>query len=518
MNVMNVAFRDRLFTTLKTQLPVRFTPVRYSWHKRGGPDTAEIAATGDLLSLWRLCEWLRYEVTLYDQQSEAVWWGFVHTVEIRFGALKVGMTLDGMANRVRIAYTQEVPGEGIKRYTTSWAQDELSVSEYGYLETMESLSDASATLAEARRDYLLSQRAWPVRRLAPSIGFADASASATLICKGWWHTLDWRYYEHAGSTSETKYEAEPENVTATVGTSVNHYASMGFILPGTDSGEYEITEITLKAAKIGNPNDGLVIDVCAGDGNAPGTAIYTTDVMPASGISNAHTWTTWRFNVQARVTANTQYSIVVRRTGALSDAQFYRVAAHTAQGYTNGMSRVWNGAAWVVYDGGADMLFRIRAQRVVETTAQIQDVIAASCPFITATHMDASSNIYTVQYRDGDARAAKVLDGLLDAGTSTGRELLAIVARNRTLVVYEETPQGIRDYYLTSTGRLLTPWFGPVLPSRPVVGVYVRILDAPDEFFGFIDSMEYVAASGTATYRLRDTLSGINVMIGVRNR
>jgi len=168
---------------------------RQSWRAIGGPHLARIRVGGDITALWGLAEALRCPVELLDDHGEPRWWGYVAEVEVRVGGIALSVTLDSMANRIAVAYAYVTEGDVIgSRATTSWAQDDESVAEYGTVERMESSSGDDSATAAALRDTTLAQLRWPQASLRVTPGGREVGA--TLHCRGWWDTLRWRYYDN----------------------------------------------------------------------------------------------------------------------------------------------------------------------------------------------------------------------------------------------------------------------------------------------------------------------------------
>lgn len=184
-----------------------FEPVRWSHSWRGGPDKAEIAVTGNKFALWRLLQWMRYEVRIRNDVGNYVWWGYINEARVDRGGTVAQKTLDGMTNRVKVQYNYEdVDGLQIAD-VTDWAEDTALQSEWGTKELITTLSDSDQTQAEAYRDQILEAQKRPIPSTA-----RGRSAGGTLHCLGWWHSLDWEYYandagriEHmvAGGTTNT---------------------------------------------------------------------------------------------------------------------------------------------------------------------------------------------------------------------------------------------------------------------------------------------------------------------------
>jgi hypothetical protein len=186
--------------------PISFPDVsmvvnRYSWMAQGGPDEVSITAYGHAERLWELMEWLRAPLEILDETGEAVWWGYVDEVRIRMGAVEMGVSLSGMYNRVAVPFSLLNPsdtGPGV-RSTTSWAQDDDSVGEYGTKELLSPLDEGTLAQAEQHRDTVLQAFRYPVP--VPRVVERGASSEAAIVGLGWWYTLNWQYYANTGDSS-----------------------------------------------------------------------------------------------------------------------------------------------------------------------------------------------------------------------------------------------------------------------------------------------------------------------------
>lgn len=199
-----------------TPLPLALRPLRWSWTEPGGPDYAEIAVDGNNDLLWDMLRLLRCPVTIYNRNGAAVWWGYVSDAAFSTDAVDIAVTLDDMANRVAVAYSLVAAGSQTvgTRATTSWTEDTTSSGEYGTKELLASIDGATTAQAENVRDRLLALHKYPLaipqaagrknRTLSIgqySRGGAAVRGAGRLVCRGWWHTLDWRYYSNSDTTS-----------------------------------------------------------------------------------------------------------------------------------------------------------------------------------------------------------------------------------------------------------------------------------------------------------------------------
>jgi|694.fasta_scaffold11782_7 hypothetical protein len=167
-------------------------PLWYDETAEGGPQAAAIAVTGELPSLWPLLRYLGRRVRILNRDAFPVWWGKVCEVRIALGVgLQVGLSLDNMVNRVAVRYEIRNDAGVILRTNTAYAEDADSILTYGTKEQLARLRQVSSTQAEAHRDALLTDLAFPLPAYKPS----DVNTPpATLLCRGYMDTLDWINY------------------------------------------------------------------------------------------------------------------------------------------------------------------------------------------------------------------------------------------------------------------------------------------------------------------------------------
>jgi hypothetical protein len=181
----------------------------FTWTDRGGPESANLTATGQDVALWHLLATLGKVVHIVNEFGTVVWWGIVDEVTLNFGHCRVGASLEDLANRVRIVYTDYDAAGKLTTYYTDWADNADSQAQFGFVkELAESIGDANADLAANRRTRLLAERAWPVG--VPSAGRSGGTHGAELHCSGLMATLTYKYYqnlfgriENTSSGSET---------------------------------------------------------------------------------------------------------------------------------------------------------------------------------------------------------------------------------------------------------------------------------------------------------------------------
>ena len=179
---------DRDFNDLTNPPKTSFTINRYSKTISGGCKEAHLTAYGDQSELWAIANMLRYGLYIYNQRGDPLWWGYIAEVKIRIGNLVFGVSLDTMSNRIAVVYTSFGTRE-----TTAFAEDDYSIGTYGTKELLSVVSDATREEALQRRDSDLEAKKLPI----PTVEFeaqSEGSFSANIICRGFYDTLEWKYY------------------------------------------------------------------------------------------------------------------------------------------------------------------------------------------------------------------------------------------------------------------------------------------------------------------------------------
>ena len=143
--------------------------------------------------------WLAHHVHIYDEMGTIQWWGLVTDVEFRSGGLEMEMSLESLANRVKVIYTVETP-DGTVDAETDWDQDDDSVERYGIREKIVTAADVSEDMALALQAQELARYAWPRRTVRPRIPGGDVGG--TIRCRGYLWLLDWLYHHNLAGMEE----------------------------------------------------------------------------------------------------------------------------------------------------------------------------------------------------------------------------------------------------------------------------------------------------------------------------
>lgn len=194
---MNVVFQNRDFS----EMPKRgnaWAVARMSWQALGGPDKAGLTGPADV-DKWEALKLLRCPVFIFADDGSLAWWGFVNRVTVPHGNLRIGLSLEKMANKVAVHYANLPDGNTTPNSApiTTWATDIVSQAEYGIKELIYQLSQGNESQANTRRDTLFARSRYPVS----SVELSGGNETISIECLGWWHSLEWRYYSDSGTGS-----------------------------------------------------------------------------------------------------------------------------------------------------------------------------------------------------------------------------------------------------------------------------------------------------------------------------
>lgn len=193
-----------------------------------------------------------------------------------------------------------------------------------------------------------------------------------------------------------------------------------------------VYEVYIRLGKVNGPSDGVTVALYTDSAGVPGTLIEQVTVLAAS-IPEDPDWVKFAFSGSSFLTPSVYFHLVVRRSGATSYNSYYSVEFDQGGDYANGSMQMWDGNAWVAPETGSDLYFAIWGKE--QTTAQIQRMVTEGGQFIQSCQILDASGLYTYQYRDGDLKAIDEIEGLLQAGSSDGKRLIAEVTEQRHLMI-----------------------------------------------------------------------------------
>ncbi len=476
-------FKSRSFTgRMMPEINYQVTSMR--WDAVGGCAEASITCYGPEQDLWEMIELLRCPVEIRNETGRAAWWGYVNEVQVRVGAIEIGVTLDSMKNKVAVAYSYIQPGTQTvgQRKTTSWSTDSDSVTEYGTKEFLSSQSGLSTAAAEAMRAAILAAQRYPQGTINPfgtprgraRYSGSEDSQSATLTCKGWWNTLGWRYASIAAATgpSYTSTSATEYNLgSATTNMKIMEVISLG-------GRSYNALGLSVYAKKHGSPADNLVLAIYEADDNdVPVGSAKASVSIPGGDITTSLAWVSGTFSTETNLDPAKDYCIHVTRSGAADANNYYIINVNESLGYTSGIMKIYNGTAWVARNPDADMPFSMSVNNNLQSTYIIRELAENFGEFITAVDIEVESGISVPSYRDGDTLVLDEILEMLEVGGVNNRRLLASVDIDRRLWVWEEPANTAVNYRINRYGELLDRLYSPVDEYAPPVGVWCLLHD-----------------------------------------
>lgn len=497
---MNVTLWGRDFQAMLAPPKVALIPETYGWAAVGGPHLATIRAIGPAEARWELVAYLRCPVEITNDAGEAVWWGYVAEVEVEEGAITARVSLDDLANRVAVAYAYTSLANTIgTRGTTAWAQDDLSVDEYGTFERLDSSAASEPDLADAQRDQVLAQYAYPVTGIGVRPG--GAGSGATLRCRGWFTTLARRMWDNPGE--HTVVDLSVAERTFVVSGALGHLFTAGAPLEVGGSTYNNGSYTVVSSAQTSDGGGNLLTEIVVVEAIPEQTAVdwpvsnldqggrifyvggWETDYFPAGGS----------FSLSGSTGNDGTYTVVssAQRQDGEGNHRTEIVVAEEIP------SAVVDGTITPTIDYGYLMV-------APETTAQIVDIVREAGEFLTGVDILDPSGLYLLEVRDGDTNAQEELEQLLQHGTTGGRRLLCEVTRERVLRVYEEPAPGARDLLLRSDGSLRDYLDAPLPAGACPVGRWARLVDVipatvntsvlADPSRVFIERLEWDCARG----------------------
>ena len=490
----SVVFRNRDQSLTNQPTGVNLIVERYSKSVHGGCKKASIIALGDSAALWEFAEHIRRPVEIiHNESGECVWWGYLSDVEIRDKNFVSNITIDSMANRVAVAYT-----EMNKRGTTAWSSDTASVAEYGTFQRLFSMREISGAAAIQRRATKLALYKNPQIETRPR---ASRDTRATLTFRGWYEPMKRRYYANDGGLEEYTNDGSGARE---IGEDDRPIMTQSFQL--SSAAGWTTTEIWLKIYKVGTPADNLQIALYSDSGGDP-DASQAAAVLAGASVPTAPTWTSFTLDSSVALSTETVYHIHVSRSGAVDASNYFMIDSNFDLGYSTGSMKLYSTtlSAWVAKN--MDALFKVVGS--VASTTEISSIASDSGEFISGTDIEDASGINTHLYRNGDYTAWTEIMALLDIGTDNSLRLLADVSRSRRLRIYEEDAITVVNYKLSAEGNLYTSAGRLVPPEDCLVGKWVAlehvvpdtvdtsVLVSPSPIF--IDEAEYSGGRWTPT-------------------
>lgn len=444
---MDALLYQKNLSGLPQPLPpdLRLAVKTYTKVALGGCKSASVQAQGARESVAQALTWLRCPIEIVNERSDKVWWGFVAGVQLQWQQHRLSVSLDNMANRLKVIYSETLPGNagsGTKT-TTAAADHALSQAEYGIKEMLITLNNATAAQAEQLRDRVLAERALPLIQDTPAATL-DAP-TATLDCRGWWEMLKWQYYSHAVDSEQYTTggtHLPPDNKFGHG--PFPHAVATRFKLPNV-SDRWLVTELCLKIRI--EPNewkpmvvDDVIAELYADDGaGLPGALLATSTAIKVDQITQDYPppFTHWYVSVPHWIDGSQYYWVVVRSTDFTDSYWQLRYEGRDDGDYAHKRFAGFDGAVWTLIDAGTSLFFQVFGTQ--DTLTQL-GTMAASGQLIAGVDKlgITESGIRTSQYRAGERDLQNEMLDLMNGGTTGGQRLLAQVSAGRRVQFWAE--------------------------------------------------------------------------------
>lgn len=168
----------------------------------GGFDTAscDIAVRSREEGQQFLDQYIGNRVAFYvDNPVEPIWEGFINRMTFSAGGVQYTISLDEMANRVTVTYTDPALS-AVDAQMNSNANNTDSQGVYGIKHENIDIGYLRAGLgANALRDTVIAQRSWP----KSSITRGQGAGLLHLELLGFWHTLGWEIWHDTSTLNST---------------------------------------------------------------------------------------------------------------------------------------------------------------------------------------------------------------------------------------------------------------------------------------------------------------------------
>jgi hypothetical protein len=311
------------------------------------------------------------------------WWGFVSALELLDGARVLRISLDEMGNKVSVGY-QDFAGA---RFVTGWASDTDSIKAYGEKERMFQLKTSDAIAAEAYAASMLARVGKPVS--SARLGEETKGLYAILEARGWWSSLDWKFYHETrgrlgwtkgGSSQNWGNDASSQRVSWSVA-----------VPAGGDA--WSVNEIWVKLRRF-RAADAVTLKLQTNAGGVPGADMISC-TLPASGIPDAMNWVRFALAARTTLTPGTSYFLSLYRAGAVDPLAYYTVSVDESLGNSGSSLLVWNGSGYAARIPDGDIAFQMIGTE--ETTEQVRRILVGA-QFLAGVRMEAASGVQSQMF------------------------------------------------------------------------------------------------------------------------
>lgn len=197
---------------------------------------------------------------------------------------------------------------------------------------------------------------------------------------------------------------------------------------------FDLWRVGIKVAKVGSPSDSLRIDLMTESANSPSGTVVATCTIDGTSMGTTGNWYWLNGLTNPSLTAGSAYWLVIYRSGALSDTNYYLLDLDETAYET---CKAWNGSAWVAQPNGQHVPFRVWGWE--DTILQVKRILNDCGAFLTGGQDIAiTSGVKSNQYRNGDNTAYDEIMKLLDIGNSSGMRFVASVTPDRVVTITTE--------------------------------------------------------------------------------
>lgn len=488
-----VSFQRRDFSGAVATSECQWTVERLSWRAVGGPWAGRLRATAGygmaaLPRLWSLVDLLRCGVTVTSRGP--AWWGYVSAVEVHAPKVEGGraivarVELDEMWNRGMGEYYTFHPAKpGGERNLTAIYSRADAIANFGYKERVFRLPGLmTAAQAAAYVWSRVLRYGYPVTTLNLAEGAGAASRAlaslnaagaggyyVTVELRGWWETLDWRFYTDArgrvgNTTGGTAYS---------MGSASSNMLWAESFACGTEA--WDVSEVWVKMRKVGGPTDNVQVDLMTTSAGSPGSSLGSA-TLSGYKITQESDWFKFTFASPVTLAASTTYWVRVTRSGGASGSNYYELMVDAETTWARGGLKYYNGSAWATWTPEGDLAFQVVG--TMDAGLQMERVLSASAgcgQFLAGSRIEPAVGVSSVPYRDGSTRGREEMELHLATGTSTGGRLLAKVDPERVCRVYAQPASAAAVMIVDAAGKITRRDTGLLDLSENPAGEWVEL-------------------------------------------
>jgi hypothetical protein len=182
-------------------------------------------------------------------------------------------------------------------------------------------------------------------------------------------------YPETNVDTELSLGATPELRATYAQSNVNTDLAIGDVAAREARGQgFRVTQsgpvnrVLLWVKKVGNPEDGLKVEIRADSGGLPdgspgGLLSASAVVSGVDDLTTSYALVLFTLLSPPTLSTGTQYHLVVKRTSPLGPdaANYYRWGADNSPTYADGAASVYNGSVWAAASPAADHAFTVQA-------------------------------------------------------------------------------------------------------------------------------------------------------------